>query len=368
MNLLLKTYRLFAITAHIVVGCLLLISSYSYLIPPSAWKLPIFMALAFPVFFYITITLAIGQLIVRPRKYALIPLVFIIICSPAINNYFPIHISGKDNGNPKITIMSYNIMMFGETEKTKNGTSNNLLDWINQYGADIVCLQEYCTAQKTGKHRPTQQQVNNALSAYPHKYITYPQNSNIGLACYSKYPIQKAQAVPFYNTKTPHRACIYHIDIDGKTLHLINCHMQSNQLNQSDRELYTQIARNPSQTTDLLPQVSDKLLRKLSKAAIFRAEQAQIIEKIIGETPNGITVCGDFNDTPQSYTYRKIRGDMHDAYVTGGFGPGITYNSNGFWFRIDHIIHDNQLNTIDCHIPHIKMSDHYPIIATIQWD
>lgn len=367
MNLLLKTYRLFSITINIVAGCLLLFSAYSHLIPPTAWKLPIYFALAFPVILFIVVLLTVIQLFIRPRKYALIPIVFLLICAPTIRTYFPIGGVYSHNDKTTFTVMSYNIMAFREAEKTKNGTSNTLLDLINQCGADVVCMQEYRTSTKTGERYPTQRQVNKALSAYPYHHVSYPKNSKIGIACYSKHPIKKIEAIPFYNTPTPHRACLYEIEIDGRKLHLINCHMQSNQLDTHDRELYAQITQNPTHATDLLPQVGDKLLRKLSKAAIVRADQAQILDNIIEKMPSSIVVCGDFNDTPQSYTYYKVRGDLHDAYVSAGFGPGITYHAAGFRFRIDHILHGEGLRALDCDIIREKYSDHYPIIATLQY-
>ena len=51
MNFLAKTYQLLALTVNFIAGGLLLISAYSYLIPPDRFSLPYFFTLAFPVFF-----------------------------------------------------------------------------------------------------------------------------------------------------------------------------------------------------------------------------------------------------------------------------------------------------------------------------
>ena len=50
MNFLAKTYQLLALTVNFIAGGLLLISAYSYLIPPDRFSLPYFFTLAFPVF------------------------------------------------------------------------------------------------------------------------------------------------------------------------------------------------------------------------------------------------------------------------------------------------------------------------------
>lgn len=99
-----------------------------------------------------------------------------------------------------------------------------------------------------------------------------------------------------------------------------------------------------------------------------RAKQARLIRQIADGITGAVVICGDFNDTPQSYAYRKIRDDFSDAYVSTGFGPGITYNEQGFWFRIDHILYNNVLRAVDSRIVRQKHSDHYPLRATLQWN
>ena len=144
--------------------------------------------------------------------------------------------------------------------------------------------------------------------------------------------------------------------------------MESNHLEPKDRELYEQIAKNPTQSTDLLPQAKSRLLGKLKRAGTERAKQARLIRQIADGITGAVVICGDFNDTPQSYAYRKIRDDFSDAYVSTGFGPGITYNEQGFWFRIDHILYNNVLRAVDSRIVRQKHSDHYPLRATLQWN
>lgn len=126
--------------------------------------------------------------------------------------------------------------------------------------------------------------------------------------------------------------------------------------------------KNPTQSTDLLPQAKSRLLGKLKRAGTERAKQARLIRQIADGITGAVVICGDFNDTPQSYAYRKIRDDFSDAYVSTGFGPGITYNEQGFWFRIDHILYNNVLRAVDSRIVRQKHSDHYPLRATLQWN
>ena len=75
-----------------------------------------------------------------------------------------------------------------------------------------------------------------------------------------------------------------------------------------------------------------------------------------------IIVCGDFNDTPISYTHRTIAQDLDDAFTQSGRGLGISYNQNRFYFRIDNILTSKNLRAYNCTVDRsIKESDHYPI-------
>ena len=49
-------------------------------------------------------------------------------------------------------------------------------------------------------------------------------------------------------------------------------------------------------------------------------------------------VVGDFNDTPVSYAYRKIRKGLNDSFVNSGYGAGFTYKGNYPPNRIDYIL------------------------------
>ena len=105
------------------------------------------------------------------------------------------------------------------------------------------------------------------------------------------------------------------------------------------------------------------LIRKLAEASAIRAPQADTIAHEITASPHPyIIVCGDFNDTPISYTHRTIAQDLDDAFTQAGRGLGISYNQNRFYFRIDNILTSKNLRAYNCTVDRsIKESDHYPI-------
>ncbi|MBK6641784.1 MAG: hypothetical protein IPG39_11360 [Bacteroidetes bacterium] len=79
------------------------------------------------------------------------------------------------------------------------------------------------------------------------------------------------------------------------------------------------------------------ILKRLKKAFIKRAAQADMISKHIGTSPYPVIVCGDFNDTSLSYTYKTISAGLLDAFRESGSGMGSTYTGPIPGLRIDYI-------------------------------
>jgi endonuclease/exonuclease/phosphatase family metal-dependent hydrolase len=88
-----------------------------------------------------------------------------------------------------------------------------------------------------------------------------------------------------------------------------------------------------------------------------------VVKGQINHSPYPVIVAGDFNDTPVSYSYRKIRKGLNDAFVNSGYGAGFTYKGNYPANRIDYILYDNALKCKYFDIIRVRFSDHYPIAA-----
>jgi endonuclease/exonuclease/phosphatase family metal-dependent hydrolase len=101
----------------------------------------------------------------------------------------------------------------------------------------------------------------------------------------------------------------------------------------------------------------------LRKGFITRSIQAKLVKKNIDSSPYPVLVTGDFNDTPVSYSYRRIRRGLNDSFVTSGYGAGFTYKGNYPANRIDYILYDNELESRSFNILKVKYSDHYPVVA-----
>ena len=85
----------------------------------------------------------------------------------------------------------------------------------------------------------------------------------------------------------------------------------------------------------------------------------------LADCPYPLIMCGDFNDTPLSYAYKKISNDLKDAFVYAGYGLGNTYSGNLPPVRIDFILHSPSFNSHEFKVHGILLSDHYPVSVFI---
>lgn len=114
-------------------------------------------------------------------------------------------------------------------------------------------------------------------------------------------------------------------------------------------------------------------MRQLSPSFRNRTVQVASLNRFLSErrkkdnSEKPFIMCGDMNDTPASFAYRSLRGNLYDTWEDAGFGPGITFRKAPFWFRIDHIFHSRHFHTLDVRVvKEEENSDHYPVMATFQ--
>ena len=69
-------------------------------------------------------------------------------------------------------------------------------------------------------------------------------------------------------------------------------------------------------------------------------------------------LCGDFNDTPVSYSYKNIKKDLKDSFYMCGNGIGTSFVRMPA-LRIDYIMHDHSLNSFNYQKKNVVLSDHY---------
>lgn len=347
-------FHSFTLIVNAIVILLFIIAAYSDHIPPEYSLLPAYMGLGFPIIFVLNLLFVFYWIFVKKWKPLLVSILSFVVCLGPMLTYFPMHSQVKiDNPDKTIKVLSYNVMAFGYKKHTDKNP-NEILKYLENSNADIICLQEF--NQATGV---TNADIRSALKKYPYKKILGEDNNYSGIAVFSKYPILKSRRVNYESEAN--QSSVHEIKIKNKTLTLINNHLESLKLTTEDRTKYADFIKNLS--TDKFDLFKGTIQSKIGPAFLIRAKQARAVAKEVTTAKTDyVVVCGDFNDTPISYAHRTIQGPLCDAYVESGKGMGVSYNQNFFFFRIDHILYSNNMRAFNCTVDKkIDASDHYPI-------
>ncbi|MGL4364200.1 MAG: endonuclease/exonuclease/phosphatase family protein, partial [Bacteroidales bacterium] len=200
----------------------------------------------------------------------------------------------------------------------------------------------------------------------PHKHICYNVHRNkhkYGIATFSKYPIIGEGCINFEDSNN--LAIFSDIVVHTDTIRIYNLHLQSVKLHNTERsalidETFWSEKQEQKRSTTL-----HAVWRKINIAAIKRATQVEHLSIHINSSPYPVVLCGDFNDTPISYSYHRLRGKMRDGFLDAGNGIMSTYQSLIPSFRIDYIFYDQKYRAKTYYCPNIKYSDHYPLVCRL---
>ena len=106
------------------------------------------------------------------------------------------------------------------------------------------------------------------------------------------------------------------------------------------------------------------IITRMKNSYQKRAEEAGVIKEHIIQSPYPLIVCGDFNDTPLSYSYHAIKGKLTDAFSRSGKGIGNSFVKIPT-LRIDYILHDNEFKSTNYQRHNQVLSDHYAVSCEI---
>lgn len=356
MNLRKLLYKIL-LAVNVFFAFTLLMSYLAVIVSPSKFALPAFFGLSYPYLLLINIILVIIWAMLL-RFEALISVVIIAIGFNHFTNYIQLFKPSGDKSNT-FKVLSYNVHMFNYFENRKGLTSEKkVVEFLKSQMPDIFCLQEFFVY---GNPAQREMEINSALGGkyYSHlKVLGSGKNRYYGIATFSKYPIIRKGEIIHPGSSS---LSIYtDILIQKDTFRIYNNHLQSFRLKRMERSFLEEITASKNKET--LGEVKS-LSVSLKNGFVRRAIQAQVVKNHVNKSPYPLIVVGDFNDTPVSYAYRKIRNGLNDSFVNSGYGAGFTYKGNYPPNRIDYILYDNALINSYFEIIRVKYSDHYPILA-----
>ncbi|MFZ0283276.1 MAG: endonuclease/exonuclease/phosphatase family protein [Bacteroidales bacterium] len=350
-------YKIF-LALNIFFAASLILSYLAVHINPDIFALPAFFGLAYPYLLLFNILFVIIWALFLKFE-ALISVVVIAIGFTHFSNYLKI---SKPSGDKTGTfrIESYNLRLFNYFESKNTANSEKMiLELLKNKQAEVICLQEvYFTEDPRQKEKKILAAIGG--NYYMHtKYIGSGKNRYYGIVTLSKFPIVKRGDI--IHPASSSLSIFSDILIGKDTFRIFNNHLQSFRLQRMERSFLRELteASDDKETIDEIKTIS----ASLKNGFIRRAAQAKAVKLAIDNSLFPVIVAGDFNDTPVSYSYRKIRKGLFDAFVTSGYGAGFTYKGKYPPNRIDYILYDNSLKCKQFDIVKVKYSDHYPIIA-----
>lgn len=306
--------------------------------------------LAFPVFVILNLLFIPLWLLFKARMI-IVPILGMALCGRYILDYCPINLSSEKDGDIHVLTWNTHNIQFYMPDSVEYATS-----YIADSNSDIICLQEYNFGNDRYKN------LHERMEAAGYSLLHVSSQTIM-----SRFPVLNEKHIGL-ESSSPNTVLMADVQLPaGDTLTVFCVHLESNQLSPDDKDQYGQVLR--ERQGEQIKDEAHYLQGKLSEAARMRGAQANRLVQCIDSLPASRTVllCGDFNDTPISYTYQHINRRLKSAFRQGGRGIGISFSERLFPVRIDHIFHSADYRCTAAHIDHyMRASDHYPLRVTLQ--
>lgn len=201
---------------------------------------------------------------------------------------------------------------------------------------DVICSQDFSTSDQREND-----QIENFLKGPLglSQFIYYLPS----MAIYGREPLDDHHGVIFPSTYNCF--CAADMKLGGRMVRVYNLHLQSYQLG-GVRGAF----------------------KHLREGVAKRSEQAEIVARDVAASPYPVILCGDFNDVPTSYAYRKVLGSLQDGFRARGRGLSFTYQGPIPGLRIDYIFCSPELEFMGYRSLNAgDFLDHRWVVADLRW-
>lgn len=359
-----KLSRLFikiALIINILFVACLLASYLSAWISPNILPMLSVMGYAYPILLAANILFVIFWIILKSIRFLYSMLSILLGMGILFSHYQPFNSYIEEDSDISLVTFNtghnidQNIPNRAKLVKRDSDILQNFLDTIK---ADIICLQEGQLPFKT-IFKMTEKR---GLKMASRKYKLIENSFGLSLITITKYPIISTAELRHNGSIF---ALISDIIIKNDTMRIINAHLNSNTLSGKDIRDINDIIHFDSVGSKLVVTASN-ITKRFDRNAKIRSNQADVIINNIKHCKYKVIVCGDFNDTPATYSYQSISRGLSDAFTKKGRGWGNTFAGKLPSIRIDYVLCDKRL-TVEAYkvFENIKISDHHPLRCII---
>ncbi|HAG17386.1 MAG TPA: hypothetical protein DCG69_12845 [Bacteroidales bacterium] len=353
----------FTLWLNFLFVALLLLAYIAPFVPPTILWIFVILGIIYPALLLVNILFVLFWIILLNKNF-LYSFIAILVGFNTIQTHFQFNNQSSEPTDETVKIVSFNV---------KNLSNNNekyadkevrlaIQNYLDNQNANIICLQEFQTYPTKGVN--TIKDFQGQLQKPYFAATPYLEKSRFKfvdlLLILSDFPI-------LHTEELRHHGKIFALIADIKyhedTLRVYNLHLESNHFGKNEYEIfYSPETTIDEQTTTQI----NSLVGKLARYSKIRNIQVNQVLENIAKSPYPMLICGDFNDTPGTYTYHKLAAGRTDAFVEKGKGYGNTYNGKLPAMRIDFILNDTIFKVNSFEIGHFEKSDHFPIMSTIK--
>ena len=315
-------------------------------IPPTEGYFWGIVALATPLVLIANGVIGVGWLIARRWRIALIPLVALGINFGYVASM--IQFGWHSNNAPyDLRVATLNTANFAnQGEDRRMETLDQIVRFGQQEKVDLFCMQEF-----TGYSKVALDTLAMGVRAiYP--YVVYGD----GIAIASRYPIVNYTFKKFANSGNDFMRGDVLVGED--TVSVFTAHLQTSGISGLRYHYEHQLQQDVPLT---------EVVKSLEKNNRMRANQVWEMRMKIDSTKHPVILLGDFNDTPSSYTYRRMKGDLRDGFRDAGEGFGASFRGMKGVLRIDYIFYDDQLECVKYRTLEENLSDHKMVVADLKF-
>ncbi len=354
---------------HLAIILLLCISRFIPTFNPAEFHWMGILGLFVPILAFINLLFFIIWLFTKKYLYCIISIFAFAMAWNVLEvswgiNYFKSN--SMEKSTQSFSLMSFNVRLMDLYDWTKiKGNKNNMIAFFKEKNADILCLQEFYSKDSSGQDniKFIKEICNYPYHSESNNFVR--NNRKWGNIIFSKYPITQTNNL-LANKKANNLFQKCTIQIENKTINVLNIHLHSNRFSNQDKNL--ELGNSIKEMTKNTFQKSKSILKKLLLAYKQRGLEADFARYTVEENENLTTlVCGDLNDIPSSYSYFNVKGNLNDAFLEKGKGLGGTYHSALPLIRIDYIFYSKNINVLGWEKFSEKFSDHLPIMCNFSY-
>lgn len=348
-------------TATVAAAVALIFSYLASAVNPASDTFFIPFGLAAPFIIGINLLLALFW-IIRWKPVAFLPILLLASGYGVVSRHIQLPVTKQydKRTSDDIEVTTYNVHIFRDAEW--NGSLDSIAGYVKRSAPDILAIQEYYASSSMPADS-----IGTVMGGYPYFrtfYIRSEPGSGVGygLALYSRYKIVRSEEIVFENESNG--AMYADMIIEGDTVRVFNCHMQTTDVDDTDIALVEGEEREPD--TEMKAGLK-RIMAKLKSNGVKRAAQADIVADHVQSSPYPVILCGDFNDVPASYTYKRLSRGLKDGFKAAGRGYARSFRQLHGLFNVDYILYTPaSFECVRYDSPSLPFSDHDPVTVRLR--